>query len=425
MSPVRLVLSCLALATLVAVSSAAEEGGATVEVHGLLDARAIRTDRTRSWMDGGLGKTRYGPPVTASPATLLRLSQASLLVDASVGEIVSAHLQLNGDAEGDFEIDSSRLDIVQAFLEVKPEPSARLRLRARLGAFFPPVSQEADEIAWTGPYTITPSAATSWIADELRTIGAEFRVALRPEGHEIALTGAAVGGNDPTGSLLAWRGWAFGDRQTGLSDRPRLAPIPSIEPKGAFEQAPRWVQPFREIDGKLGYYAGASYKKTGTFDLRLLHYDNLADETVFDGQQYAWQTRFSSAAARLKLGAFELLGQHVWGRTIMGRLPSGGAAVACDFWTSFGMASVSAGRHRLSVRYDDFYVEDDDALIAEDDNEEDGHGWTAAYLLRTGASHRVAVEVLQVDSRRGVRPQIGLPEHAKETQVQASFRVRF
>lgn len=403
----------------------ADDGGLAVEVHGLLDARAVRTDRTRSWMDGGLGKTRYGPPVTDSPATLLRLSQASLLVDAPVGALVAAHFQVNADAEGDFELDASRLDLIQGFIEVKPEPSPRLRLRARLGVFFPPVSQEADEAAWTGPYTITPSAATSWISDELRTLGAEFRVALRPEGHEIALAAAAIGGNDPTGSLLAWRGWAMGDRQTGLSDRPRLAAIPSIEPQGLFEQAPRWVQPFREIDGRVGYYGAASYKKTGTLDLRAIHYDNNADETVFDGQQYAWKTRFSSLAAHVTVRGFELLAQHLHGRTIMGRTPEGQPRVDCDFWTRFGMGSLSLGRHRLSVRYDEFYVEDDDAFVEQDPNEEHGHAWTAAYSFRTGEKHRLAVEALQVDSHRGVRAQMGLPEHAQETLVQASFRVRF
>jgi hypothetical protein len=408
-----------------APARAADADAVSVQVHGLLDARALRTDRTRSWMDGALGKTRYGPPVTDAPATLLRLSQASLLVDAPVGDLVAAHLQINGDADGDFELDSSRLDLIQAFIEVKPEPSPRLRLRARLGVFFPPVSQEADEPAWTGPYTITPSAATSWIADELRTIGAEVRLALRPEGQEISVTGAVLGGNDPTGSLLAWRGWAMGDRQTGLSDRPRLAPIPSIEPNGLFEQAPRWVQPFREIDGRVGYYAAASYRKTNTVDVRVIHYDNDADETVFDGQQYAWHTQFSSAAARLRIGAVELLGQHLRGGTLMGRTAAGRPAVDCNFWTTFGLLSLSVGRHRLSARYDEFYVEDDDEYVVEDPNEEHGHAWTAAYSLKTGEAHRLALEVLQVDSRRAVRPQIGLPEHARETLVQASFRVRF
>jgi hypothetical protein len=416
--------SAFLLAVVMAVPSVAEEGEGPA-VHGLLDVRAVRTDATKSWLDGGLGKTRYGPPVRPERATLLRLSQLSLLVDAPLGDIVSAHVQVGGDAEGDREVETARVDVIQAFIDVKPEPSARLRLRARLGMFFPPASQEADDLAWTGPYTITPSAATSWIADEVRAIGVEGRAAWRPEGHELAMAGAVFGGNDPTGTLLAWRGWALGDRQTGLSDRLALAPIPSIEPGGKFELAPRWVQPFRELDGRVGYYAAASYKKTGSVDVRLLHYDNRADETVFDGLQYAWKTRFESAAAHLTLGPLELLGQYLDGRTKMGRTPEGRSAVDNSFWAWFAMASVSAGRHRLSGRYDAFYVEDEDDFHVEDDNEEDGHALTFMYSLRTGASHRLAIEVLQVESDRGVRPSLNLPFRARETQVQASFRVGF
>jgi hypothetical protein len=343
-----------------------------------------------------------------------------------VGELLSAHLQLNAEAEGDREGHRSRLDLVEAFIDVRREPSARVRLRARLGFFFPPISQEADEPGWTGPYTITPSAATSWIADELRILGGEARLSLRPEGHDLSVAAAALGGNDPTGTLLAWRGWALGDRQTGLSERPPLAAIPSIEPGGMFEQAPRWVQPFREIDGRLGYYLAASYKKGDAVDVRALHYDNRARETVFDGQQYAWHTRFDSAAVRLRRKPFELLGHYLAGRTIMGRLPGGRPAVDGDFAAAFGMASLSAGRHRLSVRYDVFEVGDDDELRAgADPNDEDGHAWTAAWALRTGDAHRLALEAVRVSSDRGVRAEQGGPVRVGETLIQASFRVRF
>jgi hypothetical protein len=417
-TPLLLILTLDATALLAA-------DGESPSIHGLLDMRAIRTDRTRSWLDAGLGKLRYGPPVGETRATLLRLSQVSLLVDAPLGEVLSAHVQVNAEADGDREADNARVDLIQAFMQLHPEPSPRLRVRVRLGVFFPPISQEADDRAWTGPYTITPSAATSWIADELRTVGGEVRVAVRPEGHELAATGAAFGGNDPTGTLLAWRGWALGDRQTGISDRPALAPIPSIEPRGLFEGAPRWVQPFREIDGRIGYYLGASYKKTGRLDVRTLWYDNRGTQATFDGFQYAWKTRFASAAARLQAGSLELLGQYLAGQTAMGRLPDGRPLVDNDFDTAFGMASVAFGRHRVSARYDRFDVQDVDDFHVEDPNDEEGHAWTAVYALRTGEAHRVAVEVVQVESERAVRRDLGWPVRAKETMVQASFRLSF
>ena len=43
----------------------------------------------------------------------------------------------------------------------------------KTGAFFPTISLENDDLGWTSPYTLTPSAINSWIGDELRTIGSE------------------------------------------------------------------------------------------------------------------------------------------------------------------------------------------------------------------------------------------------------------
>jgi hypothetical protein len=418
---VRLLIAGLIAGALVRVS-AAEEGG--LRVGGLFDVRGVRTDDTRSWLDGGPGTLRYGSPL-AGHATLLRLSQASLLVDAPAGDFVSAHLQVNGEADGDRDGLRQRIDLIEAYVAVRAEPSARVRLRGRLGLFFPPVSLEADDAAWTGPYAITPSAATSWIADEVRTLGAEARISFRPGSHEMSLAAAAYGSNDPTGSLLAWRGWALGDRQTGVGDRLPLAPLPSIQSSGVFPRQAPWVQPFREIDGRLGYYVAASWKKAGVLDARAVHFDNRGRPTDFDGRQYAWHTTFDSAALRLQWRGLELLGQYLWGSTEMGALIQGRTAVDAPFYTAFGMASVVRGRHRLTARYDDFEVEDRDAYQTEDPNAQRGHAWTAAYSFRTGESHRLAVEVVRVESDRAARADLGLPVHATETVGQASFRVKF
>ena len=64
--------------------------------------------------------------------------------------------------------------------------SAGIRQRRRpvswsvkAGAFFPTISLENDDLGWTSPYTLTPSAINSWIGEELRTIGSEAHAALR------------------------------------------------------------------------------------------------------------------------------------------------------------------------------------------------------------------------------------------------------
>ncbi len=90
---------------------------------------------------------------------------------------------------------------------------------------------------------------------------------------------------------------------------------------------------------------------------------------------------------------------------------------------SFVLLTGSWGRHRLTVRRDWFHVDDMDPMVTEDDNREDGAAWTAAYLLRTGDKHRLAVEALRTDSTRPIRPTLGLPARATELLLQLSLRV--
>jgi hypothetical protein len=168
-----------------------------------------------------------------------------------------------------------------------------------------------------------------------------------------------------------------------------------------------------------------SYAREGVLELRAIGYDNQGEETVFDGSQYAWHTRFGSIAGRLRWRGLELLGQFLQGDTKMGGLLAGRTMVSNDFWTAYGMLSVSTGRHRLSARYEEFRVNDNDALQSEDPNDDRGRAYTGAYSFKTGEQHRLAVEVMHIDSKRPVRVDLGLPERAQETVAQASFRVKF
>src|SRR5438128_9644762 len=87
----------------------------TFKVGGLVDVRHAHTDDTRSWLDGGLGKLRYGAGVNGR-ANLLRLSQVSLLLDAELAPVVAAHVQVNADAEPDEAGLRSRADLIEAFV---------------------------------------------------------------------------------------------------------------------------------------------------------------------------------------------------------------------------------------------------------------------------------------------------------------------
>lgn len=396
-----------------------------LSVGAVLDARVALTGETPGWLDGGLGKTRYGG-AQGSAETDLRLSQASLLLGFDLSDAVGARAQVNLDAEPGAKGRHGRVDLIEAFVHYRPALSPSFRLKARAGMFFPPISLEHTGPAWTTVYTITPSAANAWIGEEVRATGAELTLGLVRGENEVSGTGGVFYWNDPAGSLLAWRGWALHDRQTGLGDRLPLAPLPTLGPGNLFAQQPLWVGPLHEVDHRPGYYAGGSASIAGRVHLRVMRWDNRTDDTAYEDSQYGWATRFTAAGLRITLPRdVELLAQHLRGRSTMGRMPDGAAAVGPVPVTSYGLVTKAFGRHRLTVRYDRFEVTQQDAMPEVDDNSEDGSAWTAAYQLKTGEKHRVALEVLRVESTRPARRTLGLPAHAAETAMQASFRLRF
>jgi hypothetical protein len=414
-----------AVCLILLVAGRASADDPTLKVGGLVDVRYAHTDDLLSWLDGGQGKFRYGAGVNGA-ADLLRLSQLSLLVDAELNPVLGAHVQLNVDAEPDEAGFRSRADLVEAFVLYRPELSERVRLRLRGGAFFPPVSLENEGPAWTSRYTITSSAANSWIGEEVRAVGVEGTVVLKWDRDELRLTGSGFGSNDPAGTLLGWRGWALHDRQTGFGDRLAYPVVPGMAPGFPFERNARWVEPFVEIDGRIGWYAAASAKRSGVFEARAMHYDNEGDQTVFDGKQYAWLTRFDAFGLRVELpGRVHVLGQYMDGATHMGRTPDGHDAVDAAFTTAYGLVSAPVGRHRFSVRYDWFRTEDHDVLAEFDPNGEDGSAWTACYAFEATSHVRLAVEVIRAESDRAIRPLLGSPLRLDETLVQVSWRTDF
>lgn len=418
--------ACRVLRLLLAVPAlAVADDEPAVKVGGLIDVRYAHTDTERGWLDGGLGKLRYGAGVNGR-SDLLRLAQLSLLLDAELHPVLSAHVHLNVDGEPDEAGLRSRADLIEAFVLYRPELSKRVRLRIRGGAFFPPISLEHEGPAWTSPYTITGSAANSWIGEEVRTIGAEGTLVLKWDQDEVRLTGSGYGSNDPAGTLLGWRGWAVHDRQTGFGDRLAYAPVPGMAPGLPFERNARWVEPMVEIDGRIGWYAGATVKRSGLFEARALRFDNRGEQTVFDGWQYAWMTRLSAFGLRLELpGRIHVLGQHMRGDTHMGRTPTGEEAVVVPFRTTYGLISVPVRRHRLSLRYERFRTEDEDVMPDLDPNDEDGSVWTACYAFEATPRQRLALEVIRVEADRTVRPALGAPLHGEETLVQVSWRTAF
>ncbi len=276
-----------------------EQTTRAIELVTVWDFRYIQADSTASWLDAELGKTRYGGDGVDGRA-LFRIPQASIAFDTRPTENLVTHVQLNLDLEpahpgGRYGWD--RIRLVEAFADWRWSFAPPLELRVKGGLFFPPISLENVGEAWSTFYTVTPSAINAWVGEEVRSTGLELALAHVGAENELSLKGAVFWNNDPTGSLLAYRGFALHDRQTGYRDRLPLPDIPSLEPGGAFEQQAPWVEPLFEIDDRPGYYGALAWEHYRFFQLNGLYFDNRGIPNRFDGKQYAWKTRFANVGA--------------------------------------------------------------------------------------------------------------------------------
>jgi hypothetical protein len=288
------------------------------------------------------------------------------------------------------------------------------------------VSLENIDPAWLSPYTTSFSAINSWIGEEVRSVGVEAGPSFRFGEAQARLFGAVTRVNDPNGTLLAWRGFAVHDRVSGFGDRLPLPPLKSFDNPTLFPDQPQHVQPMREVDRKWTWSTGASVTHP-EYRAKVLYQPKTADPASFDGEQYAWRTGYLAAGLARTLGRVEVLAQGLDGETRMGVVAGGDNAVAAKFQALYVMASWTESpeaRHRISLRYDAFRVQDRDAFTVEDPNDESGSAWTLAYAFTTGR-HRIAGEVLRVDSTRTNRSDLGAEPRVLEVLAMIGWRITF
>lgn len=391
----------------------------TFNAAALLDLHMVRTDKTQSWLQSGLGKTRYGSNKNKHQIKA-QVGEASALFRSKLTWSTSAFLHLKLDDK-----QKHPIDIVEGFVRYKPVPTSDYQWHAKIGAFFPHISLEHTGMGWTSPYTVTPSAINSWVGEELRTVGGEINITkIFPE-DEIGLTASIFRYNDPAGTLLGWRGWALHDRKTGLFDRVPLAPLPIISPGGGFAMQAQWVEPFKEIDHKEGYYLGAHWQHLDQFTFNVFFYNNQGNRDVFNGTQYAWETQFVNYGFKAALPwELTLLGQLMQGYTRMGIRPGLMIPLSANFHSYYLLLSKPVYKQqRLSLRFDKFRVRDKDGQYCNDDNQEHGYALTAAYIIPTFEKQFLGCELLWVNSRRPDRVKIGLPRKQKELNLMLSYKI--
>ena len=373
-----------------------------------LDTRLVTSDAGRSFMDGGLGTTRFDRNDSG-----VQLGRARLALNAPLGELWSVHL----DASVWDDKDRSPLGLTEAYLQFRPYPRAGYRLRVKAGAFYPPISLENRAAGWESPYTLSYSAINTWLGVEIRAIGLEAQLDWlgTRTGHDfdLGLTGGAFGWNEGAGVVLAGNGFMLHDRQTPVFGR--------VGPRGLA------AEPFQQFDRRAGVYAGVEGRYLDRVVLRVLRYDNRADPTKMDtvSGAIAWDTRFNSAGLRVENETgWTGIVQWLDGET---SIAPGGQSIPWPFEAEFALLSKRLGRHTLSARYDWFRVDSNSPPPDfEPYGRQRGHAFTAAWLFDADAHWRVALEWLQVRSHSYNRPDtLAGPPFATETQLQLAVRYAF
>ncbi len=391
-----LVLCSLALWT--AASGAQDR----LTVNGDVDLRWVHATSVTSYLNGGLGILRFDPDHEG-----FQFGRAFVAPTFRLTDIVSAHAVF--DAYGDY--GGNPVDVSEFYLDVRPFPTTSVRWRARVGAFFMPVSLENRGIGWTDVYSITPSAVNTWLGEEFRTIGAELEARWlgASSGYlgDVALVAAAYGWNDPAGALLAERGFALTDRPSTLA--------------GGLGKPPEGF--YREIDHRPGYYGGLTWRHHDRLEVRVLRYDNLGDPGAeTQGGDHAWRTRFSSVGARLEPSAhWTFIAQYLDGNTAVGP----GGIFYMNFHADFALASFEWARERLTVRYDDFHTDQLSGLFFGPPSDQTGHGWTGAWSHDCGDHWQALAEWIRVGSSFSRRLALGETAGQTASQFQLAARYRF
>ena len=386
-----------------------------LDVSGYGDARLIASPKMTSWLNGGLGKFRYGGNQGNA-----RFAEAVAQGDLKFDDTVSAIAVVRAEPE-----QRAGVDALEAYVSLHPPSDSDVSWSAKLGAFFPTISLENDDLGWTSPYTLTSSAINSWIGEELRTIGGEGTLRWRtPDMGTISFIGSFFGGNDPAGVLMADRGWAMGDRPTGLFEHVRE---PDATMKIFHAPYPARIGLFDEIDHRAGWYGGLSWQMADIGKLTILRYDNQGDPSANMGGIYAWDTKFWSFGARTQFDDLVLIAQYLHGYTSI--QPAGFAEAITKFQSVFLLASydlegLGFADWRASIRGDLFQTRHIGATP--NPMSEDGHALTLALSWQGLDWLKITGEALVMHSRKGEYVFAGLPSaDLNQAEFQLDAKVFF
>lgn len=383
----------------------------------LLDGRLVLANGNRSWVNGGLGKTRFQGTSDGDFRIRPLPIEASLIWTPRFTGSLSANVSgaWQRDQDNDF-------DLLEAFVSFLPERTGNVNFSARAGLMWPEISLEhSTGGAWSVVNSITPSAINSWVGEEVKVLGVEATLSASLGEHELSATAAAFGFNDTSGTLLSFRGWALHDvKATAFG----YFPLPPLNDFIVHLQEDR-TRSLLEIDDRVGFYGRLDWRPPLPFGLAVFYYDNRGDPEAFTpAGQWGWRTRFWNIGVNADLGpGTRLLAQGMTGSTIMGFEENGVEWVHTHFRSAYVLVTHEIGKGAITGRIEAFDTRERGSEMSRDESE-DGWALTAAGRWAITDSLTAFIEALHVRSDRRTRRVLGLSPVESQTVFQAALRFR-
>lgn len=386
---------------------------------GLIDTRIVSTNNnTTSWLNGGLSPLRFDR--TDSSIILGQgLFSASLQAtdNLEINSVVSAY---NDDAQ--------TFGVNEIYVHYRPAPNSAYRFDTKAGIFFPEFSLENIRPGWTSSIPLSNSAINTWIGEEIRVYGIQTSLThLGRARHSIYDYGATLGifgNNDPTGAMLAWRGWAIHDRQVRAEEKIAIYPRTALNIDSGFVEQSPYFDPFLETDDTLGYYLSLFLHKKKKIKIKYTYYDNRAAPESQRQGQYGWHTQFSHISASYTLRkTTRLFSQWLSGSTRMGVIQDN-LYVSADIGSWYIGINERFKKLQFSVRYDKFWVTDKDTTFI-DNNNQDGQAWVVALRYNVNRSFALIAEHLYLKENRPVLVEQQASPEANNVSTQLALQWRF
>ena len=383
----------------------------------LLDARLAFSNGHTSWVDGGLGKARFGGAADGGYKFRAVPVEADLIWTPRFTNALSANV--SGAWQRDQE---NGFDLIEAFVTWLPQSSGKVNFSARAGLMWPEISLEhSTGGAWSVVNTITPSAINSWVGEEVKVLGAEATLRASIGQHDLGLTGAVFGFNDTSGTLLSFRGWALHDEKaTGFGHFP-LPPFNSFIVHLQQSETRSTI----DLDKRVGFYGRLDWRPPWPFGVALFYYDNRGDPKAFEATgQWGWRTRFWNLGINADLGPrTKLLAQGMAGSTIMGFETNGVPWVHTYFRSAYALVTQTIGKGAITGRVEAFGTREHGSEMSPSESE-DGVAFTAAGRYSITDKLTGLIEFMHVRSNRGTRANLGIPAFERQTVYQFSLRYR-